>query len=65
MALKSNPRLTMDPTTTSHASDDDDNDDDDDENDDEACFILDAKNYGSISRFYNHSCKPNVYIQNV
>ncbi|CAF1044890.1 unnamed protein product [Adineta ricciae] len=26
---------------------------------------IDAKYYGSISRFYNHSCKPNVHIQNV
>jgi hypothetical protein len=42
----------------------DDEDDDEQENDD-SCFILDAKHYGSISRFYNHSCKPNVHIQNI
>lgn len=50
-----------------------DGDDDDDEeemlshspNHEDSCFILDAKHYGSISRFYNHSCKPNVHIQNV
>ncbi|CAF0786002.1 unnamed protein product [Rotaria sordida] len=43
----------------------DNEDDDNDEDDDDSCFILDAKHYGSISRFYNHSCKPNVHIQNV
>lgn len=44
---------------------DDDDEDDEDQNKDDSCFILDAKYYGSISRFYNHSCKPNVQIQNV
>ena len=44
-----------------HSSREDHQDDDDDV----GSFILDAKQYGSISRFYNHSCKPNVTIQNV
>ena len=35
------------------------------DDEDDSCFILDARHYGSISRFYNHSCKPNVHIQNV
>ncbi|CAF1263192.1 unnamed protein product [Rotaria magnacalcarata] len=43
----------------------DDDDDDDDEEDEDSCFIIDAKHYGSISRFCNHSCKPNVEIQNI
>jgi len=43
----------------------DDGDENNDEENDDPCFILDAKHYGSISRFYNHSCKPNVNIQNV
>ncbi|CAF3631709.1 unnamed protein product [Adineta steineri] len=54
--------------STDSISDEDDNDDDDGDSDDEenhSCFILDAKYYGSISRFYNHSCKPNIHIQNV
>ncbi|CAF4529328.1 unnamed protein product [Rotaria sp. Silwood1] len=46
-------------------NEDDENDEDDDDDDDDSCFILDAKHYGAISRFYNHSCKPNVHIQNV
>ncbi len=49
--------------STDSQSDDEDEANDDDN--DDACFILDAKHYGSISRFYNHSCKPNVHIQNV
>ena len=28
-------------------------------------YIIDAKNCGNISRFLNHSCSPNVFIQNV
>jgi len=43
----------------------DDEEEDNDQENDDSCFILDAKHYGSISRFYNHSCKPNVHIQNV
>lgn len=44
------------------SADDDDASDTDDET---SSYIIDAKHYGSVSRFYNHSCKPNVHIQNV
>ncbi len=52
-------------STDSQTDYDEEDYDDDDDDDDDSCFILDAKHYGSISRFYNHSCKPNVHIQNV
>ncbi|XP_077508278.1 histone-lysine N-methyltransferase eggless-like [Amblyomma americanum] len=29
------------------------------------CYIMDAKNCGNIGRFLNHSCSPNVFVQNV
>ncbi|XP_061381656.1 uncharacterized protein LOC116776497 isoform X3 [Danaus plexippus] len=32
---------------------------------DEACYILDAKVQGNIGRYLNHSCVPNVFVQNV
>lgn len=32
---------------------------------DEVCYIMDAKNTGNIGRFLNHSCCPNVFVQNV
>ncbi|XP_077285961.1 SET domain bifurcated histone lysine methyltransferase eggless [Arctopsyche grandis] len=32
---------------------------------DEACFIMDARVRGNIGRYLNHSCSPNVYVQNV
>jgi len=28
-------------------------------------FIMDAKLCGNIGRFFNHSCSPNVFVQNV
>lgn len=28
-------------------------------------FIMDAKISGNIGRFFNHSCTPNIYVQNV
>ncbi|KAG0410742.1 hypothetical protein HPB47_012163 [Ixodes persulcatus] len=31
----------------------------------EYCYIMDAKNCGNIGRYLNHSCCPNVYVQNV
>lgn len=31
----------------------------------EYCYIMDAKNCGNIGRYLNHSCSPNVYVQNV
>lgn len=33
--------------------------------DDELCYIMDAKNDGNIGRYLNHSCSPNVFVQNV
>ncbi|XP_045620247.1 histone-lysine N-methyltransferase eggless isoform X1 [Procambarus clarkii] len=31
---------------------------------DEAVYIMDAKQTGNIGRFLNHSCEPNVFVQN-
>lgn len=31
----------------------------------EYCYIMDAKTCGNIGRYLNHSCSPNVYVQNV
>jgi histone-lysine N-methyltransferase SETDB1 len=28
-------------------------------------FIMDAKLYGNIGRYFNHSCSPNIFVQNV
>ncbi|KAI3379200.1 hypothetical protein SNEBB_006025 [Seison nebaliae] len=28
-------------------------------------YTIDAKRYGSLGRFFNHSCDPNAFIQNV
>ncbi|CAF0928680.1 unnamed protein product, partial [Didymodactylos carnosus] len=33
--------------------------------DDDDVYTVDAKQYGCLSRFYNHSCSPNVMVQNV
>ncbi|XP_058793331.1 histone-lysine N-methyltransferase eggless isoform X2 [Phymastichus coffea] len=32
---------------------------------DEAVYIMDAKTTGNIGRYLNHSCDPNVFVQNV
>nr|XP_023017228.1 histone-lysine N-methyltransferase eggless-like isoform X2 [Leptinotarsa decemlineata] len=32
---------------------------------DECVYVMDAKNAGNIGRFLNHSCSPNVFVQNV
>ncbi|XP_072948698.1 histone-lysine N-methyltransferase eggless [Epargyreus clarus] len=32
---------------------------------DEKCYIMDAKVQGNIGRYLNHSCCPNVFVQNV
>ena len=29
------------------------------------CYILDAKKKGNVGRFFNHSCSPNCFAQNV
>ncbi|KAI4455327.1 histone-lysine n-methyltransferase eggless [Holotrichia oblita] len=31
----------------------------------EDVYIMDAKNTGNIGRFLNHSCSPNIFVQNV
>ena len=31
----------------------------------EESYIMDAKTAGNIGRFFNHSCNPNVFVQNV
>ncbi|KAL7826326.1 hypothetical protein AOLI_G00315350 [Acnodon oligacanthus] len=30
-----------------------------------ACYLIDAKDEGNIGRFINHSCSPNLFVQNV
>lgn len=32
---------------------------------DSGIFVMDAHYKGNVSRFYNHSCSPNVFVQNV
>ncbi|XP_064090855.1 LOW QUALITY PROTEIN: histone-lysine N-methyltransferase SETDB1-like [Macrobrachium nipponense] len=32
---------------------------------DESVYIMDAKTTGNIGRYLNHSCEPNVFVQNV
>jgi len=32
---------------------------------DAGIFVMDAHLKGNVSRFYNHSCSPNVFVQNV
>lgn len=32
---------------------------------DEKVYIMDAKVSGNIGRYFNHSCQPNVFVQNV
>ncbi|XP_074660215.1 histone-lysine N-methyltransferase SETDB1-like isoform X2 [Tubulanus polymorphus] len=31
----------------------------------EFCYIMDAKSIGNLGRYLNHSCTPNVFVQNV
>merc|ERR1712083_38896 len=31
----------------------------------EDVYFLDASREGNVSRFFNHSCRPNLFIQNV
>ncbi|XP_021368077.1 histone-lysine N-methyltransferase SETDB1-B-like isoform X3 [Mizuhopecten yessoensis] len=33
--------------------------------DGQECYIMDAKSMGNIGRYLNHSCSPNVFVQNV
>jgi SET domain-containing protein len=32
---------------------------------DPGIYVMDAHLKGNVSRFYNHSCSPNVFVQNV
>ncbi|KAL7647262.1 UNVERIFIED_CONTAM: hypothetical protein RMT77_002520 [Armadillidium vulgare] len=32
---------------------------------DEKVYIMDAKVSGNIGRYFNHSCQPNIFVQNV
>ncbi|KAH9287298.1 Histone-lysine N-methyltransferase SETDB1 [Echinococcus granulosus] len=32
---------------------------------DEEPFVMDAKKMGNLGRYFNHSCEPNVFVQNV
>lgn len=34
-------------------------------NHDFGIYVMDAHYKGNVSRFYNHSCSPNVFVQNV
>jgi len=29
------------------------------------CYVIDAKSFGNIGRYLNHSCSPNLFVQNV
>ncbi|XP_071476179.1 histone-lysine N-methyltransferase SETDB1-like [Diadema antillarum] len=29
------------------------------------CYVMDAKNMGNLGRYLNHSCRPNLFVQNV
>lgn len=31
----------------------------------EKCFVIDARNIGNIGRYFNHSCEPNIFVQNI
>ncbi|XP_074605826.1 histone-lysine N-methyltransferase SETDB1-like isoform X4 [Acropora palmata] len=31
----------------------------------EHCYVIDAKAYGNCGRYLNHSCTPNLFVQNV
>ncbi|XP_072531688.1 histone-lysine N-methyltransferase SETDB1-A [Salminus brasiliensis] len=33
--------------------------------DERACYLIDAKHDGNIGRYINHSCSPNLFVQNV
>ncbi|ESP01220.1 hypothetical protein LOTGIDRAFT_111681, partial [Lottia gigantea] len=33
--------------------------------DNQMCYIMDAKSMGNIGRYLNHSCEPNVFVQNI
>ncbi|XP_066913706.1 histone-lysine N-methyltransferase SETDB1-B-like [Clytia hemisphaerica] len=34
-------------------------------NKDDQMYVIDAKSFGNVGRFMNHSCSPNLFVQNV
>ncbi|KAI5087309.1 histone-lysine N-methyltransferase SETDB1-A [Silurus meridionalis] len=34
-------------------------------NGEKSCYLIDAKHEGNLARFINHSCNPNLFVQNV
>lgn len=32
---------------------------------DNGTYVIDSKMYGNVSRYFNHSCNPNMFVQNV
>ncbi|GAA6090666.1 histone-lysine N-methyltransferase SETDB1-A isoform X1 [Tachysurus ichikawai] len=34
-------------------------------NGEKACYLIDAKQEGNLARYINHSCNPNLFVQNV
>ncbi|XP_056335786.1 histone-lysine N-methyltransferase SETDB1-A isoform X2 [Danio aesculapii] len=34
-------------------------------NDEDACYVIDARQEGNLGRYINHSCSPNLFVQNV
>lgn len=43
----------------------DDTDEDEDDDDDEEPYVIDGSLYSNLGKYFNHSCDPNMYIQNV
>lgn len=39
--------------------------DDVDDDDDEEPYVIDGSLYSNVGKYFNHSCEPNMYIQNV
>lgn len=33
--------------------------------DEKTCYLIDAKHEGNLARYINHSCSPNLFVQNV
>ena len=52
-----------------YATDDDhdpiEDDDDDDDDDNEEPYVIDGSLFSNLGKYFNHSCDPNMYIQNV
>ena len=42
-----------------------DNNEDIDDDDDEEPYVIDGSLYSNLGKYFNHSCDPNMYIQNV